>query len=629
MTYPHNLQMAERVSRIVRDSGVVPATVAMMDGVPHVGLAPSQIETLAKGGAEVVKCSRRDLAMVKSKKLHGATTVAATMFLAAQAGIKVFVTGGIGGVHRGGENTLDWSADLTELGRTPIAVICAGVKSILDIGRTLEVLETQGVPVISYGADEVPAFFSPSSGVKSPLRLDTPSEVASLICASSDLGLEGGVVVAVPCPKTEAGDVIEQAIQEALQEAQIQGISGKEVTPFLLKHVNEITGGGSLEANITLVEENARVGAAIAWHLSQGSVSSDDNAVSLQDPAGASTASRTEVTVVGGAVVDRTAKSYDMLKFGTSNPGTLTESFGGVGRNIAEALSLLGTKTSLVSVVGEDSAGKLLVDHLRSQGVETSGVTTGGEGSRTGNYLAVLGDTNDLHLGIADMEVMSHICHEAIEKGLRGDRVVISDGNLTQAAFQHLTHLCKERSLLHIFEPTSVAKCTLPISSGSLGGVNIVSPNLDELVAMCQALGLHRHPYDDIIQEVKNGGTDRDAVKPLMNGLKPMFDVLLREMGEPPQQTKAVVLTLGCQGAVLATPSSCDHYAAIHIPQHSLKSSTGAGDTLVAGLAHALACEHDVSTSVKHGMACAAEALGSCSAVSPTLARKSLIKSPM
>ncbi|PKQ31000.1 MAG: pseudouridine-5-phosphate glycosidase [Actinobacteria bacterium HGW-Actinobacteria-2] len=265
MPYPKNVQTAREVEQIIRDAGAVPATIAILDGVARIGLNDEQLDLL--GSADGVrKVSIRDLPYVLARGLHGATTVASTMRLAALAGIKVFVTGGLGGVHRGGEVSLDISADLTELSLTDVAVVSAGVKSLLDIGRTLEVLETLGVPVISVGSDEFPSFYSRSSGFPAPLRMDDVADIASAMRAKWGLGLAGGIVVANPIPE---GDEIPQAqigalIEQALAEADQLGITGAAITPYLLGRIVELSGGESLRANIALVKHNAAVGARLA-----------------------------------------------------------------------------------------------------------------------------------------------------------------------------------------------------------------------------------------------------------------------------------------------------------------------------------------------------------------------------
>ncbi|MCA9706114.1 MAG: pseudouridine-5'-phosphate glycosidase [Myxococcales bacterium] len=265
MPWPANFETARSVEDTVRAHGAVPATIAVMEGRIRVGLRPAELEALARD-PHARKLSRRDLAAALAGGWRGGTTVAATMLCADRAGIRVFATGGIGGVHRGGETSMDVSADLDELARTPVAVVCAGCKAILDIPRTLEVLETHGVPVIGLGCDELPAFYSRRSGCPAPLRLDTPEQVAALMHAQWDLGLRGGVLVANPVPEADAmdPDQIEQVIAQALAEAESRGVTGKDVTPFLLARVAELTGEASLRTNIALVKHNARLAAEIA-----------------------------------------------------------------------------------------------------------------------------------------------------------------------------------------------------------------------------------------------------------------------------------------------------------------------------------------------------------------------------
>ena len=263
---PINLEVARRLEDIIRDNGAVPATVAIIGGRIHVGLGVASLEYLARA-ASVRKVSRRDLPIIVAQKGDGATTVAATMWVAAQAGIRVFATGGIGGVHRG--QPFDVSADLPELARTPVAVVCAGAKAILDLPLTLEWLETHGVPVIGYQCDEFPAFYARSSGLPLDVRADSPEQAAAIIDAKWQMGLEGGVLVAVPIPDELALDSaeVERAIQTALAEAEQAGIRGHAMTPFLLERVSHLTGGGSLRANIALLENNARLGAQLASAL--------------------------------------------------------------------------------------------------------------------------------------------------------------------------------------------------------------------------------------------------------------------------------------------------------------------------------------------------------------------------
>ncbi|XP_057515130.1 pseudouridine-5'-phosphate glycosidase isoform X1 [Amaranthus tricolor] len=271
MPYPQNLETAKEIEAIVRDNGAIPATIAILEGVPHIGLQIEELERLAKTGAQVRKTARRDIAAVVASRGDGATTVSATMFFASMVGISVFVTGGIGGVHRHGEQTMDVSSDLTELGKTPVAVVSAGAKSILDIPRTLEYLETQGVCVAGYRTNEFPAFFTEKSGCKVSCSIDSPEDAARLIEANAKLNLRTGILIAVPVPKehSASGSFVESAIQRALAEAREQNIKGSAETPFLLSRVNQLTGGASLASNIALVKNNANIGSKIAVCLAQ------------------------------------------------------------------------------------------------------------------------------------------------------------------------------------------------------------------------------------------------------------------------------------------------------------------------------------------------------------------------
>ena len=269
MPYPQNVETAMNVEKLIRENGAVPATIAIIKGRLKAGLTAEEIDYLGKTGAAVTKASRRDLPILVAEGRDGATTVTTTMMIAHMAGIKVFATGGIGGVHRGAETTMDISADLEELAQTPVMVVCAGAKAILDLGLTLEYLETKGVPVLGYGTDELPAFYTRESGLGVDARVDTPEDLAAIFQAQRDLGLKTGMLVTNPIPQQYAMDktVIDKAIDQALAESHEQGIHGKETTPFLLARVAELTGGDSLESNIQLVLNNARVAAKTAVAL--------------------------------------------------------------------------------------------------------------------------------------------------------------------------------------------------------------------------------------------------------------------------------------------------------------------------------------------------------------------------
>lgn len=271
MPYPQNVETALNVEKVIRDNGAIPATIAIIGGRLKAGLSRDEIEYLGKTGSGVTKVSRRDLPVIVAKGMDGATTVATTMIIAAMAGIKIFATGGIGGVHRGAQQTFDISADLEELAMTNVTVVCAGAKAILDLPLTLEYLETKGVPVIGYGTKELPAFYTRTSGLSVDYEIDTPAELAKTIFVKHELGMNGGILVTNPIPEQYSMDpkVINKAIDEAIDEANAKGIKGKETTPFLLAKVKEITGGDSLDSNIQLVYNNAALAARTAVELSK------------------------------------------------------------------------------------------------------------------------------------------------------------------------------------------------------------------------------------------------------------------------------------------------------------------------------------------------------------------------
>ncbi len=269
MPYPQNVETALACEAAARENGAVPATCAIIEGRAHVGLEREQLDYLGKGGANIAKASRRDLPVLLARGESGATTVAATMILAAAAGMRIFATGGVGGVHRGAERTMDISADLEELAKTPVTVVCAGPKSILDLALTLEYLETRGVPVLGYKTSELPAFFTRTSGLPVDYCMDSPDEIAAVIRAQAMLGYPGGMLVANPVPEEYSleKEFIDGIIARAVAQAEAQGIAGKAITPYLLARVTEFTGGQSLEANIALVLNNVRLAAKIACAL--------------------------------------------------------------------------------------------------------------------------------------------------------------------------------------------------------------------------------------------------------------------------------------------------------------------------------------------------------------------------
>jgi pseudouridine-5'-phosphate glycosidase len=425
MPFPQNIEVARKVEDTVRASGAVPATIAIIDGAFKVGLEAGDFSRLGDltnkdnkdATTKIFKASRRDLAHIAAKKLTAGTTVSATMILAHMAGIRVFATGGIGGVHRGVEATMDISADLFELEKTPVCVVCAGAKSILDIPKTLEVLESHGVPTVGYKTDTFPAFYTTSSGVKVPIRADSPTEIAQLMYNQMDwLNLNAGIVVGVPNPEPVGNEAeVEALIAETVIEAAEAGITGAAITPHLLGVLEKSTDGDTLRANVALVLNNAAIASQIASEYislktttsrfvpksqeptivkSNKMPSSTASSAATQTPPTAATLSNDReggiefiipsrnmeyppIVIVGGAVVDTISTSSVKIDINTSNPGVTHSSFGGVGRNIAEGIarlvpSSLTRTVSLVSAVADDGAGMGLLKHAASIGVDVS-----------------------------------------------------------------------------------------------------------------------------------------------------------------------------------------------------------------------------------------------------------------
>mmetsp|Transcript_15510 Transcript_15510/g.29260 ORF Transcript_15510/g.29260 Transcript_15510/m.29260 type:complete len:713 (-) Transcript_15510:33-2171(-) len=614
---PENIQLARDISKIIRSRGAVPATIAVKDGICRVGLTIEELSDLALSGVEkrASKCSTRELPLILAKhhsllesntpssspSQWGATTVASTMRLAHMAGISTFVTGGTGGVHRGAESSMDISADLMELARTPVLVVSAGVKSILDIQRTLETLETNGVPTVAFGADDFPAFFSPSSGVLAPARVDSAHEVARAYLTSLNLGLPNGMLVAVP-NNNPAGASVEAAIQETLDEANKLGITGRDVTPFILKKVTEKTKGDSLKSNISLVKNNAAVGADIAVAIANArkgwntkvflgstaaltlpgiqKVSQSTASNQMQDAPRSNATSR--VVVMGGAVIDLVAKPApgQELILATSNPGMCYESDGGVGRNIAEVLGRLGSKPILFSAVGKDSRGLSLLNRMEDeydicrerQHIEVV------NGVNTATYLAVLDSSGDLHTAIADMGVLSKI--KIPDEGtLSNADYLIVDANAPIESLVEAAKNARWAATKVCFEPTSVPKAAVVSKNNQfMSSLTYAFPNVDELSAMS---GLSNLVSDELI---------KSAAKIVLNRMNPTESHL--------------IITMGAKGVILASKYEVKPIIFKRFEASAIQSNncTGAGDTLVGAFVHALLNGHNKEEAVKIGM---------------------------
>ncbi|EEB08080.1 carbohydrate kinase [Schizosaccharomyces japonicus yFS275] len=506
MPYRKNFEMALHVENVVREAGAVPATIAILNGKCHVGLDEAELETLAQNGHSCSKVSRRDLAYSMSQKLNGGTTVASTMILAERAGIDVFATGGIGGVHRGAESSMDVSADLIELGKTRVAVVCAGAKSILDIGRTLEVLETQGVPVITLGKKNTPfpAFYANNSPYKSPMTLPSENDIADLLFKGMSLGLRNGTLIAVPTPSHLAQDYneIEKVIQLAINECEALGISGKDVTPWMLQKVLDLTKGKSLETNIGLVYNNARVAANIAVSLANLKQEAHSFPAAMRIPIVKLSEKGTkkqqkspepqnsnEIVCLGSVSLDTNATllsvSKDDLVLGTSHPSSTTEAIGGVAHNIARAASLVDANVKLVSCIGDDVQGHQIANLLNSENLQFKLVQK--QNSKSCCYTAINDREGSLILAAADMRIIEDMTYSDIHDDIQAAKIICMDGNISESLISDVVKNKKENQLL-CYEPTSVPKSLKILPSLQSGNIDIITPNLLELDAIYSAV---------------------------------------------------------------------------------------------------------------------------------------------
>ncbi|XP_043194157.1 pseudouridine-metabolizing bifunctional protein C1861.05-like isoform X2 [Amphibalanus amphitrite] len=644
MPYPQNLETAERVEEIIREQGAVPATVGILGGQLHVGLSRAQMERLARHERPCVKTSRRDLPCVMAKGLDGGTTVSGTLVAAARAGISVFVTGGVGGVHRGGHRTMDVSADLIDLGRAPVCCVCAGVKSILDVGRTLEVLETQGVCVVTLGeSDRFPAFFTSDSGHRSPHHVTTCSEAAAVAYQHSELGLESGLLLAVPIPDQyrAEGRSIQAAIEQAVSEAEQQGVSGRDVTPFILARVNELTGGASLQANIHLVENNALHGAKVAVELAElkrnrgkrgrleGSVTraaaQSRDKVQKDDPAPDASGGRGVPTVIGGSIVDFVIKTTDkhLQMDGSTHRGHIAQSYGGVGRNVADALSRLGHRPHFVSAVGRDQLGLAVIannPHMDWRCVDRR------ESLCTASYAVLVDSTGSVQFGVGDMDIHEAITPELVERhraSLVSSPLVVTDANTPSPSLSAAARLCAAAGVPIWFEPTDLRKAVKSaalLTAGHQPPVLYSSPNAAELHTMLTALTPDRPGAFHLLK----GDQLLDACRDASLRLLEHFHCLLVTMGtngvmisRRGGRSEPLPLGPGARALPAGGPTSCVHYPVT--AASNVVNVSGAGDCFNAGFISGLLAGLAQDRCVQRGQQLALQAVACAAAVPDTL----------
>nr|CAD2141645.1 unnamed protein product [Meloidogyne enterolobii] len=506
LEYPINLEVALKLQEIIRNNGAVPATITILDGKIRVGIENKELERIAEPNNQ--KCSLRDLANFLVQKKIGGTTVAATMWIAHQAGIKVFSTGGIGGVHRGGEKSLDISADLVELGRCPIAIVCAGVKSILDIGRTLEFLETQGVNVLVFDKKpNFPGFFIPQTEFLAPHCTDSIEEISDIIVCSQQLGLQKGILIACPIPVEDKSksELVQHSINQALNEANSKNIFGNKVTPFVLKRVAELSEGESLRLNISLLENNARIAAQLANLYTNKIINTpttmeDDNRIFVSSQIKNTKNEKPLVFCIGASIVDlevlqkENFKNSPKVDISSYLPSNIVQRAGGVARNHAEALARLGIDVVLFSAFGTDLNGKtdfganFLLKKLEGLKNLNFSHSLFCKYLGTATSISISNSSKGIIQGfISADELLSKIDSEYIDKIsnlFKSADFLLIDANLTSEAIKRINYWANKTNTKIWLEPTNSLK--IPKIFDALGDwpltkIDIFSPNLDEL----------------------------------------------------------------------------------------------------------------------------------------------------
>ncbi len=583
MSFPENVETAMSVESILREKGVTPATISVMNGKIKIGMDTSELEVLGKAGLDVHKTSRRDLAWVLATNKLGSTTVSATMLAAHYAKIPIFVTGGLGGVSRGGHDTMDVSADLHELARTPVTVVSAGIKSILDITRSLEVLESLGVGVMTLQSEEFPAFYTRSSGILSPLVVDSVQQAAAVIHAARQLNLQNAHVLAVPIPEKDEADstMIAQAIAQAVEAADNKRIGGRDYTPFILDRIKSITGGASQRVNIALIKNNASVGADLALRLHglESTPSRKREPVSIvsktylmdidEAPDGLPIApwkpleetvqvatpddDRKRPLVVGASVMDINGKidasPYSPME--TSSPGAIRYSSGGVGRNLAEIMHRLGKSPRFISALGDDLMGKELLIGLKEVGLDTRWIIS--SGGSTPVYNAIFYSDGNLLAAVADMKLLDQvgdaICAN-VEANLDKTTMLVFDGNISIDTMKRLIAMANAKQVPILFEPTSVPKSIKVLSAVSAGKVDYITPNYSELLTMHKSakdMGLVR-PFKSLISTISVTDLDKIRSQIPMTQDPLLLDALLDMVHIFP----SIIMKKGKDGVILA-----------------------------------------------------------------------------
>lgn len=628
MPYPQNIETAQSVEQLVSENGALAATIAIINGRIKVGLTSEEMEKIAKKNRnEIMKISRRDLPYLVATRGSGGTTVAATMIIAHMLGIDIFATGGVGGVHRDGHVTLDISADLVELGRTPVTVVSSGIKSILDIPRTLEYLETQGVCVATYGVDDCtfPDFYTRNSGCKVPYNLNGPLEAANLIKALKELDLKSGILIGVPVPEQFAAnkDMIVAAIEEATREAKIQGISGKQVTPYLLAAIAKITQGRSLDANIALIENNACVAAQISRELSKQSKSYIFGGESVPE-------SVSTPLVIGASILDLSLTMVDEIPKvldGATYSAKPTESAGGVGRNIAEGIFKLYGTANFISIVGDDQLGRSLLKMIPKP-LRNSVMVD--EECATSLCTLLFDKTGDCKIILGNMDIHRKITAEIIQRHeelISSAPIIVIDSNLSFEAMACALRLAQKHRRPVFFEPTDmrIAHKPFTLPRNLAEQIRIISPNIYELHTIVEAI-----TGNPVRSKVNNSDPTEillEKAKYMLTLVQDNFDCIILTLGQ-----QGVLLSLNGNlaasgkplfdvktGSYLPITKNAEKVHALRFynaPKvENIKNVSGAGDSFTSGYITALLRGYDMKNCVALGFLAAERALQSRAAV--------------
>ncbi|ESX00133.1 hypothetical protein KL918_004919 [Ogataea parapolymorpha] len=634
LPYPANLEMAQSVEQLVRAHGAVPATVGFVNGVAKVGLSQADLEAMARPG-EKYKVSRRDIPYVMARQLTGGTTIAATMILAHRAGIDVFATGGLGGVSRPFE-LMDVSADLDELSKTPVAVVCSGPKSILDVARTMEYLETKGVPVATLGDGQktmnVPGFYTRDSGVASPFVLGNTLEAARLVHSGKDaMRLENGYVFCVPPPADIAlpAEYINRVIAQTQQEAEQLGVSGKQLTPFMLGRINEKTDGLSVKCNIEFVRNNAVVGSKIAAELAQLRSSFQPVHQSTRNPAPQpvqETAQKPARAVVVGSVALDSTSTVSTVNFHDSCPGKTEYSVGGVGFNVALAAAAVGGPQHVALVSGlnqADFAGKTVMAAFAECGLRTDGLID--LAGRTAQYTSVHDHRGELVIACADMAIVEQLAPQHVVAKLEqlDPNYVLMDTNVSEAVMDAVFDSCNGTTRV-VVEPTSGAKARKLAQTTKLGcfpdnRVHLITPTVLELESLYDAFYAAGRfeavsSWFNVLDSLNINSALRNRLEKQPMARKYLEKGVLQQAFQLLPYFPAILVKDGCNGVVLVEIVGSEtaedaqsaafsvlhrgrnglgllvsHYPAQKIEEKSIKSVTGAGDSLAGYLLARLA----------------------------------------